>query len=91
MQLTFTGPEAGERAGQYLSSAGFPEGRILDLTLFVWVLGMILRLPAIILAIGILGRVTRHGKSFAVIPYCWLFIFNRFRYIGRIMVLYGSA
>lgn len=62
MQLTFTGPGAGERAGQYLSSAGFPEGRILDLTLFAWVLGMILRLPAIILAIGILGRVTRHGK-----------------------------
>ena len=64
MQLTFTGPGAGERAGQYLSSAGFPEGRILDLTLFAWVLGMILRLPAIILAIGILGRVTRHGNLF---------------------------
>ena len=62
MQLTFTGPGAGERAGQYPSSAGFPEGRILDLTLFAWALGMILRLPAIILAIGILGRVTRHGK-----------------------------
>ena len=61
MQLTFTGPGAGERASQYLSSAGFPEGRILDLTLFAWVLGMILRLPAIILAIGI--------------PCCWLFIF----------------
>ncbi|KJJ68073.1 hypothetical protein [Clostridium sp. FS41] len=62
MQLTFTGPGAGERAGQYLSSAGFPMGRILDLTLFAWVLGMILRFPAIILAFGILGRVIRHGK-----------------------------
>ena len=68
MQLTFTGPGAGERAGQYLSSAGFPEGRILDLTLFAWVLGMILRLPAIILAIGILGRVTRHGKRLCRYP-----------------------
>ena len=68
MQLTFTGPGAGERAGQYLSSAGFPEGRILDLTLFAWVLGMILRLPAIILAIGILGRVNRHGKRLCRYP-----------------------
>lgn len=68
MQLTFTGPGAGERAGQYLSSADFPEGRILDLTLFAWVLGMILRLPAIILAIGILGRVTRHGKRLCRYP-----------------------
>ena len=60
MQLTFTGPGAGERASQYLSSAGFPAGRILDLTLFAWVLGMIFRLPAVILAIGILGRVIGH-------------------------------
>ena len=68
MQLTFTGPGAGERASQYLSSAGFPEGRILDLTLFAWALGMILRLPAIILAFGILGRVIRHGKRLCRYP-----------------------
>ena len=68
MQLTFTGPGAGERAGQYLSSAGFPEGRILDLTLFAWVLGMIFRLPAVILAIGILGRVIGLGKRLCRYP-----------------------
>lgn len=62
MQLTFTGSGTGERAKQYLSSAGFPEGMILDLTLFAWVLNIIFRLPAIILALGILGRVIRHGK-----------------------------
>ncbi|WP_320959269.1 hypothetical protein, partial [Hungatella effluvii] len=68
MQLTFTGPGAGERASQYLSSAGFPEGRILDLTLFAWVLDMIFRLPAVILAIGILGRVIGHGKRLCHYP-----------------------
>jgi len=62
MQLTFAGSGTRDRAKQYLSSAGFPEGRILDLTLFAWVLGIIFRLPAIILAFGILGRVIRHGK-----------------------------
>ena len=69
MQLTFADPGARERAGQYLSSAGFPEGRILDLTLFAWVLGMILRLPAILLAFGILERVTRHGKRLYRYPF----------------------
>ena len=53
---------------QYLSSAGFPEGRILDLTLFAWVLGMIFRLPAIILAFGILGRVIMYGKRLCHYP-----------------------
>lgn len=62
MQLTFTGLSTGERANQYLSSAGFPVGMILDLTLFAWVLEIIFRLPAIILALGILGRVIRQGK-----------------------------
>ena len=68
MQLTFTGPGARERTDQYLSSAGFPEGRILDLTLFAWVLGMIFRLPAIILAFGILGRVIMYGKRLCHYP-----------------------
>ena len=68
MQLTFTGPGARERTNQYLSSAGFPEGRILDLTLFAWVLGMIFRLPAIILAFGILGRVIMYGKRLCHYP-----------------------
>ena len=77
MQLTFADPGARERAGQYLSSAGFPEGRILDLTLFAWALGMIFRLPAIILAFGILGRVIRHGKmlcSYSILMVIYLFM-----------------
>lgn len=67
MQLIFSGTGTREKAQRYLSTADFPGGMILELPLVKWALAMIFRLPAILLAAGIVVRVLRRGKRL------WLF------------------
>ena len=62
MQLIFSGTGTREKAEHYLLAADFSGGMILELPLIEWALGIIVRFPAIILAAGILSRVIRRGK-----------------------------
>lgn len=61
MQLNFSGTGTSERARQYLSAVGFPEGMLLELPLIEWGLDIFFRLPAMILSLGILIRAIRRG------------------------------
>lgn len=72
MQLIFSGTGTREKAEHYLLAADFSGGMILELPLIEWALGIIVRFPAIILAAGILGRVIRRGKWLWHYPRCWL-------------------
>lgn len=62
MQLTFSGTGTRERAERYLLAAEFSGGMLLELPLTEWALAMLVRLPAILLAAGILVRILRRGK-----------------------------
>lgn len=73
MQLKFPGTGTREKAERYLITADFSGGIILELPMIEWILDIIFRFPAIVLAAGILVRVIRRGKW--LWPYPALFIY----------------
>lgn len=73
MQLKFSGTQTREMAEDYLVAADFSGGIILELPLIEWVLGIIFRFPGIVLSVGILARIIRHGKRLWHYPVLFAF------------------
>ena len=68
MQLIFSDGGTREMAERYLTASDFTGGTIIDLPLMGWVFGMIYRLPALVLAFGIVIRLIKRGGKLRHYP-----------------------
>lgn len=66
--LAFPDGDQKARTEAFLSRNQFPRGQILDQSLLAWCLEMLSALPALVLALGLLGRLLGRGRTLAGRP-----------------------